>query len=88
MTKHETSFNDGGPAFPCEIGGDPATDHHQTGNYTWQRYGMTLLDYFAGEAMKASTPFIHIGCTDVEMERYTTHYYRVAAAMLKARAAS
>jgi hypothetical protein len=40
----------GGPAFPCECGGDPKTNEHQTGSHLWQQYGMTLLDYFAARA--------------------------------------
>lgn len=50
MTKH----NNGGPAFPCEVG--PASDGHtiQTGNMQWMQPGMHLRDYFAAKAMHAS----------------------------------
>ena len=47
-----TTHNNGGPAFPCEVG--PASDGHtiQTGNMQWMQSGMTLRDYFAGKALQ------------------------------------
>lgn len=80
-----TQINDGGPAFPCECGGDPDTNEHQTGNHLWQQYGMTLRDYFAGEELSKT-----IGCAvcdrDESYDRLAKHCYRMADAMLKARA--
>ena len=46
-----TTVEDGGPAFPCEVGGDPANNFHQTGPYIGQQYGMSLRDYFAAKFM-------------------------------------
>lgn len=45
---------DGGPAFPCEVGfGCAAANEHQTGGTTAMQYGMSLRDHFAGLAMAA-----------------------------------
>lgn len=38
-------MNDGGPAFPCEYG---------------RQDGMTLLDWYAGQALRALAPVMHL----------------------------
>ena len=42
---------DGGPAFPVEVSNLEAGEH-QTGNHTFQRYGMTLRDYFEAKVLQ------------------------------------
>lgn len=45
--------DNGGPAFPCEIGfGCVAENMHQNGSQTALQYGMSLRDHFAGLAMQ------------------------------------
>ena len=67
MTKHD----DGGPAFPQQ--------HTDTRGFTVWSDGMTLLDWFAGQAVGAY-------CAHVEQEATigdTANWaYRIAAAML------
>lgn len=46
-------INDGGPAYPCEYRGGGPENCHQNGPHTAQWYGMTLRQWYAGEAMKA-----------------------------------
>ena len=87
MTKH----NNGGPAFPCEVG--PASDGHtiQTGNMQWMQPGMTLRDYFAAKAMQSvldgSWPDLHLKPKQYlsPIENSAVFAYEIADAMLKAR---
>jgi hypothetical protein len=83
------SINDGGPAFPCkEIDGVEYVDG--VGNrHTFRPVpGMSLRDYFAGEAMTAMLPLCN---NDARQEGlgYPEHIaavsYGMADAMLKAR---
>ena len=62
--------NDGGPAFP--VG-----DHKETA----PTYGMTLRDWFAGQAMKSL-----IRDTDWEQSELVMNAYLIADAMLAERA--
>ena len=90
-----TAKNDGGPAFPCEVG--PASDGHtiQTGNMQWMQSGMTMRDYFAAKAMQGelaamvdpsgSQCGIDLDTPDEALARIAKHFYRIADAMLKAR---
>jgi hypothetical protein len=49
-----TTRDDGGPAFPVEVGTRPVGQNwHQTGNDTAQHYGLSLRDFFAAKAMAA-----------------------------------
>lgn len=78
-----TTHNNGGPAFPCEVG--PASDGHtiQTGNMQWMQPGMTLRDYFAAKAMHASLSLDPANAASSgEHARWA---YEMADAMLKAR---
>lgn len=43
-TETETRIDDGGPAFPC------AEDHKTASDFEWTA-GMSLRDYFAGQAL-------------------------------------
>lgn len=86
--KMDTSkpLDNGGPAFPCEVGGDPANNQHQTGNYTAMWYGMSLRDWFAGKAlagMCAGEPGSHLIPKNAAHEAYL-----YADAMMKARGAA
>lgn len=90
-----TTHNNGGPAFPCEVG--PASDGHtiQTGNMQWMQSGMTMRDYFAAKAMQGelaamvdpscSQCGIALDTPDEALARIAKHFYRIADAMLKAR---
>lgn len=61
----------GGPAFPTQ-------NEHQTGNQTWHFEGMTMRDYFAGQAL--------IACRNHSNEKWLAERaYKIADAMLKAR---
>tara|TARA_R110000823_G_scaffold302445_1_gene423670 strand:+ start:336 stop:539 length:204 start_codon:yes stop_codon:yes gene_type:complete len=62
--------NTGGPAFPTSNGGSPDD-------------GMTLRDYFAGQAMAAVN--LGIGVSDEYYRKTAKHCYAVADAMLKER---
>ena len=41
--------NDGGPAYPCEVGSGVHENEHQNGPHTAIQYGMSLRDYFAAK---------------------------------------
>ena len=71
-----SSINDGGPAFPWE-------DVGNTPNQPTPHSGMTLRDYFAGQALVALP---HRGC-GADLDHYDTAIaaYQMADAMLKAR---
>ena len=89
MTEEQEHPN-GGPAFPCEIGGDFDVNYHQTGANHAQQYGMTLRDYFAAHASEDDIAEYRVyggygeggGGVGREQARYA-----FADAMLKARAA-
>ena len=73
-----SNTNTGGPAFPYEerdYSGNPSKDH----------FGMTLRDYFAGEALSSIN--LGIGVTDEFYSKAAKHCYALADAMLKAREA-
>jgi hypothetical protein len=43
---------DGGPAFPVSTArAEDGSFGHQDGNYPWQFGGVTMRDYFAGQAV-------------------------------------
>ena len=68
-----SNTNTGGPAFPCPT---ISIGQHQ---------GMTLRDYFAGQALASVN--LGIGVTDDFYSRTAKHCYALADAMLKAREA-
>jgi hypothetical protein len=71
---HQMSNTDtGGPAFPTGTGVTPYNP------------GMTLRDYFAGQALASVN--LGIGVTDDFYSRTAKHCYALADAMLKAREA-
>ncbi len=70
-------FDDGGPAFPCK-----ALLYHGDTEETSFR-GMTLRDWFAGQALMAIP---HIGCgSDLDSNEIACAAYQIADAMLEAR---
>ena len=76
MTKH---IEGGGPAFPLQI---ENRDQHEG-----SQYGMTLRDYFAGQAL--AEYIAHLGAQSVHAGGFTgecaVEAYRFADAMLAAR---
>jgi hypothetical protein len=80
-----TPTNDGGPAFPCESYG-----HRNGKETTVPAQGMTLRDYFAGQALAGavgfspSDPFRRYH----QPEDVAAACYRFADAMLAAREAT
>jgi len=62
----------GGPAFPTK-------NQHQSANYLWHYEGMTLRDWFAGQAMQGLIP------TSKDDKQIAEWSYAMADAMLKAR---
>jgi len=87
---------DGGPAFPVEVqaDGDGFLVGRQTSNCSGFATGISVRDYFAAKAMAgavASTPFDDeegntFSCSDSWYADLAYHSYRIADAMLKARA--
>jgi hypothetical protein len=67
----------GGPAFPCEINLPEQATTEKPVEYK----GMTLLDYFAGKAMKE----ILVGGGWSEYDNLASESYKIASAMLKER---
>lgn len=84
--------DNGGPAFPCEIGPGP-DGGFQSGNERWTEPGMKLRDYFAAQALPGAVAremgpqgrFQHF-CEQALVE-IAENAYAVADAMLKARSA-
>jgi hypothetical protein len=85
MTQDTTSANTNGnfPAYPVSLG-NPAHGH-QDGPHTWQFPGLSIRDYFAAKAMQGAFD-CPIPATQDEKDYIATHAYRMADAMLKARA--
>ena len=75
-----SEINTGGPAFPTENEG-------QSGPSTWRYEGMTLRDYFAGQAMEGYNKCIRdYGWGEDILLEHAKQAYAIADAMLKARA--
>jgi hypothetical protein len=70
-----SNTNTGGPAFPS----------HHDDEIGYPAKGMTLRDYFAGQALASVN--LGIGVTDDFYSRTAKHCYALADAMLKAREA-
>lgn len=72
------------PAFPCEAQGDrsvpPAHDYIQTGIHTAKFPGMSLRDYFAGQAITMCLKDMSLG-----YDAWASEAYAVADALLAAR---
>ena len=70
-----TQTNDGGPAFPQFAISD---------NYEFHP-GMTLRDYFAGEALQGIIQVLHRGIRPQDIEGMAQDCFGIADAMLVAR---
>ena len=72
---------DGGSAFPLPV----AVDHMDGVNYG--PAGMSLRDYFAGQALASTDPppWLSPGDRAISYERWAACCYEMADAMLKAR---
>ena len=81
--------NDGGPAFPVEVGTRPIGQNwHQTGPDAAQHYGMSLRDHFAGvalAAMLANPDKDHSSRGKAGLKKFPGYAYEWADAMLRAR---
>lgn len=75
--------NDGGPAFPYLTASE--SDREVTTHEG--EHGMTLRDYFAAKAMQAvPMPQGNLHDVPASYDRIAEHAYKLADAMLKARA--
>lgn len=68
----------GGPAFPTK-------NQHQSANYLWHYEGMTLRDWFAGQAMQGAIAGCAAKGEVIMYSDLSGLAYEVADAMLKAR---
>lgn len=73
-----TTFSDGGPAFPC----DELHDQTPPYRHLLAHQGMTLRDYFAAKAMQG---MLADSSFDPPLPKLAEGAYRVADAMLEAR---
>ena len=69
----EKQIDNGGPAFPATMG-----EHGIEG-------GMSVRDYFAGQALPSLLPERILPWEDVSAEKVANAAYAIADAMLKAR---
>jgi hypothetical protein len=72
-----SSYSDGGPAFPCPVEFDPNNQLVSHGSF-----GMTLRDWFAGQALAGLQA--SVAC-NWSCDEFATQAYKAADAMLKAR---
>jgi hypothetical protein len=74
------AIDDGGAAFPRS----PVRLVNSSGDVSWfdEQDGMSLRDYFAGQALAGSMNYAGKTLTD---ERFALRCYEIADAMLKAR---
>lgn len=76
-----TPAEDGGPAFPRPHSMGPT-------EYAWEQKGMTLRDYFAGQALQGLLADAWMKTDSSGMQGFAYEAYNWADAMLKARARS
>lgn len=74
-----SAINDGGPAFPAEVGG--GNGDLQVGQSAWKMPGMTLRDWFAGQALASSATAPY----NSSVSLVANSCYRLADAMLAVR---
>ena len=84
---------DGGPAFPTQerTGNSFAGDDSRLHSETLAHGGMSLRDWFAGQALAGDAANNEEGCfshktSDAQLLNQAQLYYRIADAMLAARA--
>lgn len=78
--REPTKINDGGPVFPSPHVNTLADDG-------WAQSGMTLRDWFAGQALAGWLAALPLGAR-VAPEEIASDMYMLADAMLRARAAA
>ncbi len=80
-----TPIDDGGPAYPCDMRGCKVTKatEDRLFEYSGPMPGMTLRDYFAGQALANSNIDRHDSVTWAE--RVADQAYCIADAMIAAR---
>lgn len=83
-------MSDNPPAFPCEAQGDrnvpPEHDYIQTGIYSFKFPGMSLRDWFAGQAIEQCIRSAMNDDGSWQPENAAYHAYLIADAMLAERA--
>lgn len=75
----------GGPAFPQSAFWTESDNPYDSADFGGR--GMTLRDHFAGLAMQGDMSFdpLSPGIDYEKLQKYASHYYRIADAMLRAR---
>lgn len=92
IRRMDTPLGDGGPAFPCTVDSTQPLGR-QVGNTAWEAYGLTMRDYFAGQALVGCFNFwVQVknqGATigDPDRDAITELAYEYADAMIRARTA-
>lgn len=76
-------MNHGGPAFPSLIGRDDNDPIEQVGADTFHHHGMTLRDYFAGQALANLNLQAHVAAPAAH--HLAQSAYEIADAMLAER---
>lgn len=83
-------INDGGPAYPAEIGTGDLDGGFQCGNERWHVPGMSLRDHFASQSISAATKWEEESPTSSDgfpsFNGVARRAYLLADAMLRARA--
>ena len=86
------AIQDGGPAFPCEVGSATNGYTFQTAKEQWSQPGMTMRDYFAAKVIQGrmaggarwqELDFKPVNGLDV-IQNECVLAYRIADAMLAA----
>jgi hypothetical protein len=74
-------INDGGTAFPRPLSSNP-----NNGETYWEQDGMSLRDYFAGQAMSTLQFSFNEKFSGGDYTIAAEHFYKLADAMLAERA--
>ena len=77
-------MDNSGPAFPVPLAVSPSGDVYSADQLAIGSGGMSLRDWFAGQALAGLT----VGPDDIDEKRCANFAYRMADAMLKARGES
>lgn len=81
-----TPINDGGRAFPAHLAFSPEGAAHIADEYFADCEGMSLRDWFAGQALAASfAEVLKLIPSKVTAKQYAESLYGMADAMLEAR---
>jgi hypothetical protein len=80
--REQMETKDGGPAFPPSIAIDTSGDMYSSADFG--AHGMSLRDYFAGQALAGLAYLNHLR-SDRDAERIAEEAYAYASAMLSQR---